>query len=146
GLTESGEEIKRFSIQDGFGVELLRSVGIEVAFLSGRASRIVEHRARGLGITLHFHGIREKRPQLEAILRERSIEPIDVCYIGDDFLDMSCLRHVGFPVAVANAREEVKREARYVTRASGGDGAFREVAELILQARGQWEALVETYR
>src|SRR5690606_25195750 len=82
GLTESGEEIKRFSIQDGFGVELLRSVGIEVAFLSGRASRIVEHRARGLGITLHFHGIREKRPQLEAILRERSIEPIDVCYIG----------------------------------------------------------------
>lgn len=146
GITESGEEIKIFSVQDGLGVDLLRQCGIEVAFLSSRKSRVVEHRARGLGLALHFDGIREKRPQLEEILRRLGIAAQNACYIGDDLLDLPCLRLVGFPVAVANAREEVQRQAAYVTRTRGGQGAFREVAELVIKARGLWDSLLESFQ
>ena len=152
GLNERGEEFKHFSVQDGLGVRLLQKAGIAVGFLSSRESPIVGLRAESLGVRLHFSGVREKRPKLEEILDSARLESgervgaAEVCYIGDDLVDIPCLRIVGFPVAVANARQEVKEHAAYVTKAAGGQGAFREVAELILKAQGLWEPLLETFR
>ena len=146
GLDGRGEEFKVFSVQDGLGARLLEESGIGVGFLSSRDSPVVRLRAKQLGIDLHFSGVEEKKPQLEEILRSRGVESAETCYLGDDLLDIPCLRLVGFPVAVANAREEVKAHAEYVTRLSGGHGAFREVSELVLRARGLWELALERYQ
>jgi len=155
-LDERGEERKRFSVLDGMGITLLRRAGVEVAFLSGRASPVVDARARGLGVHLCWSGVEKKRAHLEAILarsgrkgseiEDRKISLRETCFIGDDVNDLGCLGIVGFPVAVANARPEVRAVAEYTTTAPGGRGAVREIAELILKARGVWDSLLETYR
>ena len=144
-VDERGGELKRFSVVDGLGITLLIEAGVDVAFLSARRSSVVRHRADELGVRLCWDGIREKRPHLEAVLEERGLAPSDVCFVGDDLNDIPCLRLVGFPVAVANARPQVKEHAAYVTEASGGHGAVREVAELVLEARGLWKSLLEKY-
>jgi 3-deoxy-D-manno-octulosonate 8-phosphate phosphatase (KDO 8-P phosphatase) len=146
GITASGEEFKVFSVLDGLGVRLLQQAGIEVSFLSSRPSTIVGHRAAALGVRLHENGVSEKRPALERMLENLGIGALDACYVGDDLVDLACMRVVGLPIAVPNACEEVKAAARYITRRGGGRGAFREVAELILNSQGAWESLVETYR
>lgn len=145
-LNDRGEELKQFSVQDGLGVRLLQMAGIGVGFISSRESPVVQRRAEDLGVRLHFSGVKEKRPKLEEILRAEGIEAEETCYLGDDLLDIPCLRLVGFPVAVANARKEVKALAEYITRETGGQGAFREVCELVLKARGFWEPTVEKFR
>lgn len=145
GLDERGEEFKHFSVVDGLGIALLIEAGIDVAFLSARKSGAVRHRAEGLGVSLCWDGVREKRPHLETVLEKRGIDAKNVCFVGDDLNDLPCLRLVGFPVAVANARPEVKEHSVYVTEASGGHGAVREVAELVLEARGLWKPLLEKY-
>ena len=156
GINDRGEEFKNFSVVDGLGVRLLQKAGIEVAFLSGRASPIVEHRARGLGVRHSWSGVETKRTWLEEVLSrsgtpqsefpEAKILLAETCYVGDDLIDLGCLEAVGFSVAVANARPEVRQVADYVTTARGGEGAFREVADLILRARGIWNSTLETYR
>jgi 3-deoxy-D-manno-octulosonate 8-phosphate phosphatase (KDO 8-P phosphatase) len=146
GLNERGEECKTFSVRDGMGVTLLKLSGIEVGFLSSRQSSVVRHRAEGLGVSIHFSGVEAKLPQLEAILRSTGIPAGEMCYLGDDLVDIPCLRLAGFPVAVADAHPEVKRYAEYITRLRGGQGAFREVAELILRARAAWRPLLEKFR
>jgi len=153
GLDARGAEVKFFSIQDGLGIRLLQLGGIEVAFLSSRPSDVVRARAEELGVKARFSDIRAKRSALESLLDEvraaspdEPLEADDVCYIGDDIVDIPCLRRVGFPVAVANARPEVQEAAEYVTRAEGGRGAFREVADLVLRARGRWDSVLEAFR
>jgi 3-deoxy-D-manno-octulosonate 8-phosphate phosphatase (KDO 8-P phosphatase) len=146
GLTESGDLVKFFSVQDGLGAKLLEKAGIRVAFLSSHASDLSGRRARDLGLSLHFAGVERKRPLLEQLLADEGVAPADACYVGDDLVDLPCLAYVGFPAAVANARDEVKRAAKYVTANSGGRGAFRELAEHILKTRGLWASLLETYR
>ena len=146
GLNESGEEFKHFSVRDGMGVTLLHLAGIQVGFLSSRQSPVVKRRAEELGVSIHFSGVKEKRSQLESILRSTGVAARDACYVGDDLFDIPCLRLVGLPVAVADAHPEVKRYAEYTTRVRGGQGAFREVAELVLRARGLWRPLLEKFR
>ena len=139
-------EFKRFDIQDGLGVKLLRQGGIAVAIVSGRHSEATTLRAQEIGVDeLVQDGAARKLPAFEAILSRRSLSWEDCAFVGDDIADLPLLRRVALPVAVANAVPEAHALARYVTRAGGGQGAVREVAEVILRARGVWEELLADY-
>jgi len=144
-IDASGREAKAFSVADGTGIMHLQRSGIVVGFVSGRLAEATAHRARELGVTIVESGVLEKRPAIEAILDRAGRRAAELCYIGDDLIDIPCLRVAGYPVAVANAPPEVQKFAEYVTRARGGDGAVREVAEVILKAQGRWGAILERY-
>ena len=139
-------ELKRFDIQDGLGQVLLRAAEIPVVWVSGRHSEATTVRARELRVeeVLQVAGPR-KVEALGALLERRGIAWADTAFVGDDLADLPVLRRVGLPVAVANAVEEVKAVAVYVTRARGGHGAVREVVEALLKARGVWGELLERY-
>jgi 3-deoxy-D-manno-octulosonate 8-phosphate phosphatase (KDO 8-P phosphatase) len=145
GLDSEGRESKQFSILDGTGITYLQRSGVEVGFLSGRPSEVVGHRARELGVAIALVGVHEKRQALEGILEKAGRKPAELCYMGDDLIDLPCLRLAGFPVAVANSHPELLKAAEYVTRARGGEGAVREVAELILKAQGNWDRILGRY-
>ncbi len=136
----SGEEIKNFSVQDGMGLALARRAGLFVAWISGRFSAVTESRAKEFGFTV-FQSVHKKISVYEHLLKKHSFCDEEVCYIGDDINDLPVLRRCGFSAAVCNAMEDVKKECDYVTRKHGGDGAVREVVELILKAQNKWEAL-----
>ncbi|HXY70627.1 MAG TPA: HAD hydrolase family protein [Gemmatimonadales bacterium] len=139
-------ELKRFDIQDGLGVHLLRAAGLVVAIVTGRAGDAARLRAEELEVDEFCAdaGAR-KLPAFEAILARRQTRWEEACFIGDDLPDLPLLRRVGLPVAVANACREAKEAARYTTAAGGGRGAIREFTEAFLQARGAWTDSVRTY-
>jgi 3-deoxy-D-manno-octulosonate 8-phosphate phosphatase (KDO 8-P phosphatase) len=139
GFDGEGREIKFFYARDGIGIKLLQEAGIRVGILSGRRARVVALRAKELGISLVRQRIRDKAQALEEILETERLRPEQVCYMGDDLVDLPVLRRVGFPVAVADAVPEVKFMAHLVTRNPGGRGAVREVCEKILKIQGKWE-------
>jgi 3-deoxy-D-manno-octulosonate 8-phosphate phosphatase (KDO 8-P phosphatase) len=139
-------ELKRFDIQDGLGLILLRTANIPVVWVSGRSSEATALRAAELRVTelLQVPGPRKAAAFQEALDRH-GIEWDEVAFVGDDLADLPILRRVGLPIAVANAVTEVKQLADYVTRAQGGHGAVREVVEILLQARGEWPEILERY-
>jgi len=138
-------ETKGFDSQDGIALQWLSWKGIKTGLISGRVSPATVERAKQTKFTYVYQGHIEKVPILEEILRDAKLEPSQVAYIGDARTDMVVMRRVGLPVATANAREEVKRHARYVTSVPGGQGAVREVIELILKAQGLWEEILRKY-
>lgn len=139
-------EFKRFHVLDGLGVKLLRTVGLPLVLLSGRESEASEARAKEMEVDeLHQVAPQKKLATLVDVLGRRGLTLKDCAYVGDDLADLPVLRAVGLPIAVANAIAEVKAAARYVTSASGGQGAVREVAERLLKARGEWPGLLAQY-
>lgn len=139
-------ELKRFDIQDGLGHVMMRTAGLSVVWLSGRHSEATSARAHELRVeeVLQVPGPR-KLEAFGALLEQRGIGWDEAAFVGDDLADLQVLRRVGLPMAVANAVAEVRAVATYVTRAEGGHGAVREVAETILKARGVWLELLERY-
>lgn len=139
-------ELKRFDVQDGLAVRLLHGAGIAVVLVSGRTSESTIIRARELGVeeVIQDDSAR-KLPAFEAILARRDIGLDECAYVGDDLVDLPLLRRVGLPIAVPNAVAEVKAAAHYITTAPGGQGAVREIAEVILKARGVWDAEVNRF-
>jgi 3-deoxy-D-manno-octulosonate 8-phosphate phosphatase (KDO 8-P phosphatase) len=144
-LRGDGSESKRFNLHDGHGIKLWMRVGGDVSLLSGRASLATQCRAEQLNIKHVFQDCHQKLPVLKEFLDRMQIDPDRVAYVGDDLLDIPGVRHVGFGVAVANAVQELKDQADYITTARGGDGAVREVVEYILKRAGKWDALMERY-
>ena len=138
-------ESKGFDSQDGIGLMWLRWNGIKTGVISGRVSPATAERARQVKMTYVYQGHIEKIPILEEILVDAAIRPEEVAYVGDDFTDIVIMHRVGLAIAVANARPEVKSQAHYVTQARGGEGAVREVVELILKARGLWNTILKHY-
>jgi len=139
-------EFKRFHIQDGIGVRMLRSAGLAVVWVSGRESAATALRARELGVDeLIQDSTARKLPAFEGLLARRGLDWEQCAFVGDDLADLPLLARVGLPIAVANGVAEVKAAARFVTTAPGGQGAVREVAELILKARGEWDDLVNKF-
>jgi 3-deoxy-D-manno-octulosonate 8-phosphate phosphatase (KDO 8-P phosphatase) len=139
-------ELKRFDIQDGMAVKLLRAAGITVVVVSGRVSEATTLRAREIGVDEVIQDdAAAKLPAFEAILARRGIRFDECAFAGDDLADLPLLRRVALPIAVANAVPEVKALAAYVTTAPGGHGAAREIADTILKARGDWDGLVQQY-
>ena len=143
---DAGHEFKRYDIQDGLGIHFLRRAGIRVAIVTGRVSESVRLRARELEIddVAQDAGAR-KLPAFEAMLARHSIQPAEAAFIGDDFPDFSVLKLVGLPVAVANAVPEIRALCQLRLTRAGGAGAVREFAELLLKARGEWQALCDAY-
>jgi 3-deoxy-D-manno-octulosonate 8-phosphate phosphatase (KDO 8-P phosphatase) len=138
-------ETKGFDSQDGIGLQWLSWKGIKTGLISGRVSPATVERAKQTKFSYVYQGHIEKIPILEEILRDAKVNPSEVAYIGDDLTDLVVMRRVGLAVAVANARPEVKREAHYVTEATGGNGAVREVIEIILDAWGFWQEILDKY-
>jgi 3-deoxy-D-manno-octulosonate 8-phosphate phosphatase (KDO 8-P phosphatase) len=137
-LNEGGEEIKSFHVKDGLGLKMLMSAGIEVVILTGRASGAVTHRAKELGIAEVYQGSGDKGAVCRQILRKKGIEKSEAGCIGDDLPDLAMFREAGLRVAVADAAEEVRKEADFVTFKNGGHGAVREACEWILKRQGEW--------
>jgi 3-deoxy-D-manno-octulosonate 8-phosphate phosphatase (KDO 8-P phosphatase) len=139
-------ELKRFDIQDGLGLAILRYTTIEVAWLSGRHSDATELRARELRVpTLIQENKARKLPAMERLLAEKGIGWDELAYVGDDLPDLPILRRAGLPISVANGTREAKAAAQWVTTAAGGQGAVREVVEHLLRARGDWDGAVTQY-
>ena len=144
-IDSNGSESKFFNVVDGHGIWMWQKAGLKVAFLSGRASKSTKYRAEQLGIDYVFEGCQDKLAVLKQLLEKLSLSPNMVAYVGDDLLDLPPIRYAGFGVAVANAVDEVKQYADYVTTRQGGSGAVREVIEYILKNTGRWQELIKRY-
>jgi len=139
-------ELKRFDIQDGLGVVLLRAAGLKVVILTGRVSEAARLRAAELGADEFVQDASARKlPAFESILHKYNLRWEESCFVGDDLPDLPLLRRTGLPVAVANAVPEVREVALYTTKARGGHGAVREFVEVFLKARGAWTDVVRAY-
>jgi 3-deoxy-D-manno-octulosonate 8-phosphate phosphatase (KDO 8-P phosphatase) len=138
-------ETKGFDSQDGIALQWMQWKGLQTGVISGRVSLGTAERARQVKMNYVYQGHIEKVPILEKIMAEAELLSEEVAYMGDDLTDIVVMHRVGFAVAVANARAEVKREAHYVTEATGGNGAVREVIEIILDAWGFWPEILGKY-
>lgn len=143
---DRGEEIKAFNVRDGHGLKLLMRAGIEIALITGRKSKVVLHRARDLGIKKVYQRVTNKIEIYEKILKEKKLKDINVGFVGDDLVDIPVLKRVGFPAAVGDAIPEVREVADYVASKKGGEGAVREICELLLKGQNKWEGITERYR
>ena len=140
-----GAEVKQFNAQDGFGFVLLKKAGIQSAIITGKSSPIVTRRAKGIGIDKLYQDADPKITAYKKLLRHFNVQDDEVCFIGDDLLDVQVLKRVGFAVAVPNAVQEVKQVAHYITQNPGGAGAVREVIELILKTQNKWQPVISRY-
>lgn len=138
-------EFKRFNIQDGLGLRLLARVGIKTGWVSNRPSSATTQRATELKVDYLHQGKGNKVEAIEAILVEAGCKWEETCYIGDDIVDLGALQRAGAAIVPANAIDEAKALAHYVTKREGGHGAVREAVQLILSAQGKWEKLVAEY-
>lgn len=144
-LTDSGEEIKRFNSLDGHGLKMLKRSGVELAIITGRTSKLVEMRAKNLGITHLYQGIEDKWAAMQDLLAKLGLTPAAAAFMGDDVVDLPVMRRVGFGVTVPNSPQIVRDHAHYLTQRDGGNGAVRETCELIMSAQGTLDAQLAPY-
>jgi 3-deoxy-D-manno-octulosonate 8-phosphate phosphatase (KDO 8-P phosphatase) len=144
-MDSEGREIKNFNVRDGHGLKVLQRYGIKVAILTGRQSKVVEHRAKDLDIKDVYQKVFNKKDVFEKIIKNHKLSPDEVAFIGDDIIDIPVLRRVGFSVAVADAADVVKKSVDYITNNKGGYGAVREICEMILKAQGKWPEVAAKY-
>lgn len=144
-LDGGAAELKVFHVRDGHGLTMLKRAGVKVAIITGRNSEVVDRRARELGITEVYQGCHKKIVAYEKLLAKLAIADEYVAYIGDDVVDVPLFKRAGFPVAVADAVEEARESALFITNARGGRGAVREICDLILKASGKWRELLDEY-
>ena len=144
-LFENGEEQKGFHTRDGLGIELWHRAGLKSGIISGRKSSAVEARARGLGMSFVRQGCEDKQGAFADTLALAEVTNEEVAFIGDDLNDIPLMRQSGLGIAVADAALETRERAHYVTKTVGGQGAVREVIELILKSQGRWDELVSRY-
>ena len=144
-LDNHGNEFKRFHIRDGQGIRLWQQAEGRWGIVTGRSSQAVKQRAAELDIDIVRQGVGEKLPVVRSICEELQLEFTEVCYIGDDLPDWPVIKEVGLGVAVADAAEELRQDADYVTSQKGGTGAVRELVELILKNTNRWETVLRKY-
>jgi len=144
-INADGSESKCFNSLDGHGIRMWQRAGLKVALISGRASEPTQRRAEQLQIEYVFQDCNDKLSVFEKLLEQLGLAPEKAAYIGDDLTDLPVIRYAGFGVAVANAVDEVKQYADYVTTHPGGRGAVREVIEYVLKNTGRWQQLMTRY-
>jgi 3-deoxy-D-manno-octulosonate 8-phosphate phosphatase (KDO 8-P phosphatase) len=140
-----GEVIKTFNVLDGQGIKLLQQSGVAAAIISARKSAIVGRRAADLGIQHVYQGVHDKLDAFGKLLAQTAIEAEHCGFVGDDIVDLPILSRAGFAASVPNGHPEVLARVHYVTKASGGRGAARELCDLILRAQGNYEAALASY-
>ena len=143
-LLESGEQ-KRFNVRDGLGLALWHRAGLKSGIISGRSSTCVERRAAELKIEFVRQGAEDKVANFQELVAEAGVEEREVAFVGDDLNDIPLMLRSEFAIAVADAAEETRAVAHYVTRAAGGSGAIREVVEIILKVQGHWADITQKY-
>lgn len=143
--SETIVEAKGFHAHDGTAISLARLSGIKTGLITKRISETVALRARDLKLEYVHQGIQDKLGTFKEILKQANLTAAEAAFVGDDVIDLPVMWNCGFAIAVANARDEVKRDAHYVTKHSGGDGALRDAIEFILKAQGKWKTAVSGY-
>ena len=138
-----GRELKRFNVQDGLGLKLLMQSGIEVAVISARATPSVTHRMKNLGIKHYYGGQNDKKHTLQKLVKKLNITLEQVAYIGDDVIDLPVMLIVGLAIAVSNANQALLPHADYKTKAKGGNGAVREVCDMLLKTMGVYDNMLK---
>lgn len=140
-----GRDSKFFDVHDGLGVHLLLKCGIKTILVTAKGSKTIRPRARDMGVDAVFENISPKSSILAKILKKYKVGADEVCFVGDDLVDLGLMKIVGFPVAVFNAASDIKKAAAYITIGHGGRGAVREVAELILKSQCRWDEVIKYY-
>lgn len=145
-LTPAGEEIKEFHVRDGSGMKFWRRAGKKIAIITGRGSPVIALRAKDLGVDALRIDARNKLPAYQEVLAELNVPADRTAVMGDDLPDLPLMFRCALPIAVADACDEVRQAAKYVTRVPGGRGAVREAIELILKASGAWQNIMARYQ
>jgi 3-deoxy-D-manno-octulosonate 8-phosphate phosphatase (KDO 8-P phosphatase) len=138
-------DTKEFDVKDGFGVTLLHRAGIAAVILSARASKSIKRRALDMHLSAVYQNAYEKLKVYNKILKRFKLQNEQVCFMGDDLVDLPVLRRVGLSICTSCSIDEIKKEADYVTKNKGGSGAVREIADLILKTQGKWQKVTERY-
>jgi 3-deoxy-D-manno-octulosonate 8-phosphate phosphatase (KDO 8-P phosphatase) len=144
-LDNTDLELKAFNIKDGLGIKLLQRSGIEIAIITGRKSAIVKRRMQELGITLVYQGQQDKIAAYEELLERLSLNTTEVAFVGDDLPDLPLMNRSAIGIAVADAHQFVRQKADWITEHKGGDGAVRDIADMILQSKGMLEDIHRSY-
>lgn len=140
-----GRDMKFFDVHDGLGVYVLLKCGIKTVLITAKGSKAIRPRARDMQVDAVFENISPKSAVLDKILKKYVVNIDELCFVGDDLVDLCLMKRVGFPVAVFNGCPEIKQAASYITLKKGGRGAVREVAEIILKSQGKWEEVIRIY-
>jgi len=144
-LGDDGQEYKAFHSRDGHGMKMLQETGVTVGIITGRTSKVVEHRMANLGVQHVYQGKQEKLPAFEELIGKLGLEPTQVAYMGDDVVDLPIMRRVGFAVATNDAHPLVGQHAHWQAPHNGGQGAARDLCELIMEAQGTLAAEMQRY-
>jgi len=144
-MDDEGREMKNFHVRDGHGLKVLQRYDIKVAIITGRQSKVVVHRARDLDIKDVYQKVYNKKEVFEKILKKHKLSAEETAFMGDDIIDIPVLKRVGFSAAVADAVDVVKKSVDYVAKNNGGQGAVREICEMILKAQGSWKEVAAKY-
>jgi 3-deoxy-D-manno-octulosonate 8-phosphate phosphatase (KDO 8-P phosphatase) len=144
-LLPSGDETKSFDVRDGHAIVMAKRAGLKVAIISGRQSSVVRARAKELQVDHLYEMAWVKTEPYQQVMAAENVTDDEVCYVGDDVVDIPLLRRAGLAVAVADAADEAIQHAHYLTTKRGGRGAIREVIELILKAQGKWDEAMSRY-
>ncbi|MFA5287146.1 MAG: HAD-IIIA family hydrolase [Candidatus Omnitrophota bacterium] len=140
-----GRDSKFFDVHDGMGVYALSKAGIKTVLITAKSSNAIKPRAKDMRVAEVFSDVSPKSAILGKLLKKYNVLKDEVCFVGDDLVDLGLIKLVGFSVAVSNASPEIKEAAVYITTKHGGRGAVREVAELILKSQGKWEDIIKFY-
>lgn len=141
-----GFDSKFYDVHDGLGVSLLGRMGIKTILITAKGSKSIKPRAQDMRVEAVYENIIPKTKVYEKVVQKFCLKDEEICFVGDDLVDLSVLKRAGVAIATNNAVPEIKQVACYVTRRNGGRGAVREVAELILKSKGLWTKALEIYR
>jgi len=144
-IGDDGQEYKAFNSRDGHGIKMLQKHGVTVAIITGRTSKVVEHRMANLGVSHVYQGKLEKLPAYEELAAKLGIPAGETAYVGDDVVDLPVMRKVGLAIAVQDAHPLVKTHSHWQTPSCGGRGAARDVCEMLMEARGVLEDELDSY-
>lgn len=144
-IGSQGELYKSFDAHDGLGIALLRLSGVKTAIVTGRQSEIVERRGAELGIDKIYQGEKDKARVMRDLRRAYSLAAEEIAFVGDDLMDIPAMQLAGLACAVGSAAREVKEAAHFIADRNGGDGAVRQIAEMMLKAKGRWDGIISSY-
>jgi 3-deoxy-D-manno-octulosonate 8-phosphate phosphatase (KDO 8-P phosphatase) len=144
-FSDEGKELKRFNSLDGHGIKMIQDFSIVPAVISARSTKSVEHRMVNLGVKHFYQGQDNKINAYEELINKLELSPEQVAYMGDDVIDLPVMFKVGLPIAVANAHDLVKKNSAFVTNKSGGNGAVREVCDMLLKSQNNYDTAMERY-
>jgi len=144
-IGDDGQEYKAFNSRDGHGMKMLQKTGVEIAIITGRTSEVVKHRISDLGIKTVYQGQHDKTVAFRDLLKNKQLTPAECAYVGDDVVDLPVMSQVGLAIAVQDAHPMVIKHSHWQTPSVGGQGAGRDVCEMIMEAQGSLQAELESY-